>query len=686
MTESVFTLPNILAFLNVVMSSVLIILSFSLMAYTLTYQFREAVARRFALLLLCVMITYASEVALTRVTSSGAEAWLRFEWIGIALLPAAAYFFSLAVLRLTNFQVGWRRWLGVGALVLSALSIFDGIFGSQLVGRARFTSELRYLEAGPLFGLFALYFGLAITLSLVNLWTARQRSLTARSRTRMTYLLVGFAAPAIGVFPYLIGLSLIGVAGWVPRDAAASLVLALSLLGNASVAPMLVLISYVVAYFGVLTPDRVVRYRLIRFFTRGPIVAIVAIVAIQTLPTIDRILGLPRDIVLYTVITGVIVLSQLILSVSKSLVDRLIYRGDRKEIAWLRELDRRLLTTSDLRQFLENNLVALCELLRVPAGLVAATQGPDLVLEAVVGPGDTRDRVLTASDWNEALGRALSQPRSTSPPSSQPGSAQLSSVLPSPILHKGFWVWPLLEPTAVENFTNGTGDAPSASPQILGLIGLEARAEVASDDGIAPSLSEHEAAVVARMMERVANALLDRKLQQNVFITLQRIIPGIEETQRLRGRTPYATAGSGEEATAALLDPSPIHDPEFADWVRDALKQYWGGPKFTRSPLLRLRTVAQRVDDVNNDPSKALRETLDSAIERLKPAGQPNLSAPEWLLYNILNLRYVEDRKVRETANKLSMSESDLYRKQRVAIEQVARVLTEMEQETGRGE
>ena len=177
------------------------------------------------------------------------------------------------------------------------------------------------------------------------------------------------------------------MAGWVPRDAAASLVLALSLLGNASVAPMLVLISYVVAYFGVLTPDRVVRYRLIRFFTRGPIVAIIAIVAIQTLPTIDRIFGLPRDIVLYTVITGVIVLSQLVLSVSKSLVDRLIYREDRKEIAWLRELDRRLLTTSDLRQFLENNLIALCELLRVPAGLVAATQGPDLALEAVVGAG-----------------------------------------------------------------------------------------------------------------------------------------------------------------------------------------------------------------------------------------------------------------------------------------------------------
>jgi hypothetical protein len=36
---------------------------------------------------------------------------------------------------------------------------------------------------------------------------------------------------------------------------------------------------------------------------------------------------------------------------------------------------------------------------------------------------------------------------------------------------------------------------------------------------------------------------------------------------------------------------------------------------------------------------------------------------------------------VREIADRLAMSESDLYRKQRVAIGQLARVLTEMEQE-----
>ena len=78
-----------------------------------------------------------------------------------------------------------------------------------------------------------------------------------------------------------------------------------------------------------------------------------------------------------------------------------------------------------------------------------------------------------------------------------------------------------------------------------------------------------------------------------------------------------------------------------------------------------------------------MRRVLGLAIERLRPDGKPNLSAPEWLLYNILEMRFVEGRKVRDIADRLAMSESDLYRKQRVAIGQLARMLSEMEQVNG---
>jgi hypothetical protein len=405
------TFSSILNNLNVMASSVLAILAFSLLAYTLTYNFRSPVARRFALVLLCVAVVFAGDVALDRVTSPASAArWLRFQWLGIAWMPAALYLFSINVLAATNYRVNRRRWVALLLVLLSAIAAVDAVFGAAIVGDVHFSPPLAYLEAGPSFGLFALFFTFSLFLALGNVWKARQRCLTDTTRTRMTYLLVAFLAPGIGVFPYLIAASRFG-----DGVQSGAIILIISLIGNALVGFLLLLMSYTVAFFGVLMPDRVVRYRLLRFFMRGPVVAILVILAVQVVPKVEIILGLPRDIVLFGVVTGVIVFSQLVLSVTKSLVDRLIYRGDRDEVAWLRELDRRMLTTSDLRELLENNLIALCELLRVPAGFAAAAVGPDLMLEAVVGPDATRDRVLKVTDWSDILTRTLRGGVSTCP-------------------------------------------------------------------------------------------------------------------------------------------------------------------------------------------------------------------------------------------------------------------------------
>ena len=703
MGELGFGWTELLATTNVLVSSTVVILAFSLLAYNFTYNFRSPVARRFALLLACVMVTYAADVALTRVlTAESANRWLRLQWLGIAMLPAAYFTFSNAVLRTTNYRTVRRSQISILFYTISIFSALVAIFGTQLVGEVRFDALISYLEPGPLFWPFTIYFGLTILLSLRNVWMARERCLTENSRGRMTYLLLGFPAPAMGIFPYLIALNW-GATAQASSESGGVLILLLSFIGNGAVATLLVIMAYTVAYFGVLTPDRVVRYRLIRFFMRGPVVAILVIGAVQTLPTVERILGLPRDIVLFSVITGVIILSQLILSVTKSLVDRLIYREDRDEIAWLRELDRRLLTSSDLRQFLDNNLTSLCELLRTPSGFVAAIVGADLILESVVGPTGTRQTVTAIDDWSDALGAALrhrqraqagngqtvgTQPgqdpvpqdmliaTSTSPTASAPGQDAKSSngtgapgsgdqpVQPGsqqPVAHRGFWVWPLLDPVAE------TGEA-----RVLGILGVQARTET-------PLFSQDELAVMAQMLDRVALSLADRRLQQQVFVALRTIIPGIDRIQRLRGIVPYAGDDS-ESRSAELLDPSPIHDPEFEAWVKDALSHYWGGPKLTRSPLMQLRVVGTAIDHAEGNPTKALRLVLGTAIERLKPLGSQDMSTPEWLLYNILEMRFIEGRKVREIAERLAMSESDLYRKQRVAIDEVARVLADMEQ------
>ena len=83
----------------------------------------------------------------------------------------------------------------------------------------------------------------------------------------------------------------------------------------------------------------------------------------------------------------------------------------------------------------------------------------------------------------------------------------------------------------------------------------------------------------------------------------------------------------------------------------------------------------------DNNPSRALRTALRRAIELQRPGGDRKLTATEWLLYNILEMRFVQGERVRDIAMRLALSESDLYRKQRVAITEVARTLADMEKE-----
>jgi hypothetical protein len=151
-------------------------------------------------------------------------------------------------------------------------------------------------------------------------------------------------------------------------------------------------------------------------------------------------------------------------------------------------------------------------------------------------------------------------------------------------------------------------------------------------------------------------------------------MPEIDDIQRRRGVVHYV----GEEALAGF---SVVEAPEYRQWVRDALSHYWGGPKLTTSPLLSLQVVARAVGEHDGSVVKGLRAVLEQAIERQRPDGKREMTAPEWILYNILELKFLQGRRVREIARRLAMSESDLYRKQRVAIEAVARTLAEMERE-----
>ena len=119
---------------------------------------------------------------------------------------------------------------------------------------------------------------------------------------------------------------------------------------------------------------------------------------------------------------------------------------------------------------------------------------------------------------------------------------------------------------------------------------------------------------------------------------------------------------------------------EFTDWVKDALTHYWGGPKLTNNPLLNLRLVETTSENYDGSTTNALRAVLKQAIDQSKPVGDRKFTC-DWILFNILDLKFIQGEKVREVARKLAMSEADLYRKQRIALENIARIVMRQEAE-----
>jgi len=200
-------------------------------------------------------------------------------------------------------------------------------------------------------------------------------------------------------------------------------------------------------------------------------------------------------------------------------------------------------------------------------------------------------------------------------------------------------------------------------PPLLGLLGV-ARPH-------SQALEPDQRQALWLLADRAALALEDRLLQQRVFRSLEAIEPQVELIQRIRALGRYDTT------TALSEDLAP--DSDMAERVREALNHYWGGPKLTESPLMNLRVIQETAkSEFDGNMPNALRAILKKAVDQIRPEGERRFTS-EWILYNILDLKFIEGRKVREVASRLAMSEADLYRKQRVAVEAVAKAILDME-------
>ena len=639
------TWPVILSFINLIFSSAIVITAFSLLGYVLTHNLRSAVAQSFSVLLACVLVVFAGDIIIPRATTvHAADIWLRVQWIGIAMVPAAYLHFSHAVLQSTRHFSARRRVVVALSYAASIVLVLLALFTDLLVYNGAFTPPINRLAAGPLFPLFVAYFGATAVYGAWNIIRARRRCLTPASRRRMTYLTISFAAPGLAVFPYLVTAGL--TAGLIDRIPII-LILLMVMAANIIVGTMLVLMAYSVAFLGVLSPDRVIKHDLVHYLLRGPVVGTLVIAVMLVIPRVEVILGLPRDTAVIFAVVGVIVLGQLAVNIAKPWIDRLLSPQDQEEIGWIQTLDRRLMTSSDLRQFLSNVLIGLCELLRVEVGFVLVQSDAGLQVEASVGDAETARRYATgvaaAERWEQY---AAEEPIAATAPAFQADT--------------DYWFCPLRSQDGA---------------QMLGLLALRARTPEVD-------LDEDEQDEVEALLAQAAVAIADRYVQQGVFATLQRMLPDLERIQEWRSVIRYAPAlptpptdSSEKPSDAGAL----LAQNTWQQWVKDALNHYWGGPKLTESPLMELRLVHRALRANDNNLTKALRAVLQEAIERQRPPGDRKTIAPEWLVYNILDFRFVQGQRVFDIARRLSMSESDLYRKQRTAVAAVAKTLAEME-------
>ncbi len=601
--------------------------AFSLLLYASYFNLKDKVARAFVIILFCLVIIYSAEaIGSTFSRSDEIEFWLRVEWIGILILPAAYFHFSDALLTITGKPSRGRRSLLVKLLYIFTALMLLALPFPQFFNAVILDQQVPHLENTLVTTLFTLYYLIIIFFSIYNFLRAYRRTKTPTSRRRMLYLIIASLAPILGSFPFMLFGS--GFAGKHPLIFWISVAFT-----NVIVGALINVMAYSVSFYGVSWPDRVIKSRLFKWIMRGPVAAGLTLGIMTSINRVGNTFDLPYT---GTVSSVVMLLSFLIIqygiTLFRPLGERvLLFGDDRDEIEKLHTLENRLLTRNDLVQLLELQLSALCDSLQVSGAYLGTLQENNKAIFVSIG-----DNRLDEPALRENFQQAVRQ------------NGSVSDIFQ--------WGDDLL--VALKRQID---EEPA---QLIGVLGIS--------NSTFSMFDPERLVTLQRLAERITTSLSDWLQLQSSFESLQAIVPGDEWLLRLRGTGKI-------EADQLIAGNVNIETQEISNWVRDALTHYWGGPKFTKSPLLQLKVVRDAMEKNDNNSAQALRTILKEAIDRTKPEGDRRFTA-EWIIYNILEMKFLEGRKVREIALKLAVSEADLYRKQRMAIDAVAESLREMEQ------
>ena len=621
-------LSLVLETLNQILYAAVAITAIALLMYTSGFNLRDRIVQTFALILLCVVMIYTGKtVAAVSNQPEYIQLWLQLKWIGLMMLPAVYLHFSDALLTVSGRPSRGRRttfvWVTYLITGAAAILIFFGVTIGEL---APDKTPMFFLERNQITFFFGLFYLIVMAMVSYNLIRAMIRTATKTGLRRMIYLLAGAAAIAFSSIIFLFHGN-----NWFANHP--HWFWFLSILASSVAIFFMVVMTYTVSFFGLLWTDRQIKSRLFRWLLRGPFTAAVVL----GLTTVARRYGeLQGDSYIYfvpIVMVGGTLLLQYAINIFSPYIEKSFFWGDdRDDLETIQSLQDRMLTNRDLIQFLETTAALISDRLPVSGGFIALLEGEKVTRSVSTGDQKAIENYLVDENFIKEAQENLVD---------QDGLNEWQGLFLVPLEY---------------HFEDGTS-------KLLGLGGFVKNnlREIEEDDREA----------VLQLAERATLAIKDHTIQKQVIESLSALQTEVDYLQNIR-----ATSSFNVDKLTNIEQPEL---PEgMSTWVKDALTHYWGGPKLTNNPLMQLKVVEAESENLDGNRTNALRAVLTQAIEMIKPSGERKFTS-EWLLYNILELKFLQGKKVREVARKLAVSEADLYRKQKIAIESVAQKIAVLE-------
>jgi hypothetical protein len=600
----------------------------ALMMYATSFNIRDRLVQTYVLLLACVMLIYAGE-AMASVSNTPAyvEFLLQMKWVGLVMLPAVYLHFSDALLTLTGRPSRGRRRLVVLVIYLASFAMaILVLFGITVGGLAPERGPGPYLERNLITFGFGVFYIIVMLMVSYNLLRVVLRSATRTSQRRLFYLSAGAAAPALTSILFLFH-------GNLTLASHPDFFWLLSIVGSFITGFFLIVMAYVVSFFGLNWTDRAIKSRLLRWMLRGPFVAAIVLGMTTIVRRFGESQGVPNFFLVPVVMVAVTLVLEYAITLASPYLEKVFFWGeDRADLEVIQSLQDRMLTGKDLDQFLEMVSASICDRLQVKAGFIAVLEGGKI--DRVIQTGDKK--TLTSLNLDDSILLKIENNNSEEQVFQSLGELNVVRL----------------------EHANGNGNKT-----LLGVCGF-----LKYD----PSLVEQEDLKAVRLLiDRATIALKDRAYQQQVLRSITSLQLEVDYIQDLRASASYNQQRIYNTENRSVPE-------EITDWVKDALTHYWGGPKLTSNPLMNFKVVESASEANEGNRVNALRSIIKEAIEKIRPEGERKFTS-DWLLYNILELKFLQGKKVREVARKLSVSEADLYRKQKVALESVAQVIADME-------